>query len=206
MRDNYAILARQAREKFLTYDQQEIIAKSPVRCDSRFLYLPVLDRTCMVCRQTGSLYWSEPDGTVTPSTQPGEALTVFDYLCDGRPHRSLSGEFIAMANFGGQIHTSLLESPQPSALELAADREPARFREACQALGGEPVGNADIGYRIPFFPDLPVVLRFWHSDEEFPPQLRFYWDKNALFYLRYETMYYALGILQNRLLHLINSV
>lgn len=204
MPNNYAILARRAQEKFLTYDQQEIIAKSPVRFDADHLYLPVLDRVCRICRHTGRLFWIEPDGSVTPSTEPGDALTIFDYLCDAHPHRTLSGEFEAMANFGKQFHSDLLESSAPSALELAADCDPARFRRACQDLGGEPVANGDVGYRIPFFPDLPVVLRFWLSDEEFPPQLRFYWDKNTLFYLRYETMYYGLGILQNRLFYHIN--
>ena len=133
-------------------------------------------------------------------------MTIFDYLCDSRRDRCLSGEFIAMANFGHQFHSGLLESGAPSALERRADQDLPGFCRACRALGGEPVTGGDAGFRLRFFPDLPVVLRFWASDEEFPAQLRFYWDKNTLFYLRYETMYYALGILQSRLLYLINQV
>ena len=37
------------------------------------------------------------------------------------------------------------------------------------------------------------------GDEEFPPGLRFLWDENALMYIRYETMYYAKGLLLQRL-------
>ena len=203
--DNYQIQAQRARQRFLTYDQQQIIAKSPLTFDDDYLYLPVLDRTCMIRRQTGELFW-QAGGICTPSHDPSDAMTIFDYLCDSRRDRCLSGEFIAMANFGHQFHSGLLESGAPSALERRADQDLPGFCRACRALGGEPVTGGDAGFRLRFFPDLPVVLRFWASDEEFPAQLRFYWDKNTLFYLRYETMYYALGILQSRLLYLINQV
>lgn len=203
--DNYQIQAQRARQRFLTYDQQQIIAKSPLTFDDGYLYLPVLDRTCMIRRQTGELFW-QAGGVCTPSHDPSDAMTIFDYLCDSRRDRCLSGEFIAMANFGHQFHSGLLESGAPSALERRADQDLPGFCRACRALGGEPVTGGDAGFRLRFFPDLPVVLRFWASDEEFPAQLRFYWDKNTLFYLRYETMYYALGILQSRLLYLINQV
>lgn len=203
--DNYQIQAQRARQRFLTYDQQQIIAKSPLTFDDDYLYLPVLDRTCMIRRQTGELFW-QAGGVCTPSHDPSDAMTIFDYLCDSRRDRCLSGEFIAMANFGHQFHSGLLESGAPSALERRADQDLPGFCRACRALGGEPVTGGDAGFRLRFFPDLPVVLRFWASDEEFPAQLRFYWDKNTLFYLRYETMYYALGILQSRLLYLINQV
>ena len=203
--DNYQIQAQRARQRFLTYDQQQIIAKSPLTFDDDYLYLPVLDRTCMIRRQTGELFW-QAGGVCTPSHDPSDAMTIFDYLCDSRRDRCLSGEFIAMANFGHQFHSGLLESGAPSALERRADQDLPGFCWACRALGGEPVTGGDAGFRLRFFPDLPVVLRFWASDEEFPAQLRFYWDKNTLFYLRYETMYYALGILQSRLLYLINQV
>ena len=203
--DNYQIQAQRARQRFLTYDQQQIIAKSPLTFDDDYLYLPVLDRTCMIRRQTGELFW-QAGGVCTPSHDPSDATTIFDYLCDSRRDRCLSGEFIAMANFGHQFHSGLLESGAPSALERRADQDLPGFCRACRALGGEPVTGGDAGFRLRFFPDLPVVLRFWASDEEFPAQLRFYWDKNTLFYLRYETMYYALGILQSRLLYLINQV
>ena len=46
---------------------------------------------------------------------------------------------------------------------------------------------------------LEIGIFFWHADEEFPAQLRFYWDENALMYIRYETMHYTLGWLRSRL-------
>ena len=53
--------------------------------------------------------------------------------------------------------------------------------------------------RAAVFEDLRIAVQFWHGDEEFSPRLRFLWDAAADQYLRYETMYYALGLLRTRL-------
>lgn len=50
------------------------------------------------------------------------------------------------------------------------------------------------------FEDLSVWMQFWQGDEEFPARLRWLWDENALMYLKYETMYYAVELLEDRLL------
>ena len=88
---------------------------------------------------------------------------------------------------------------QRSALELLYDKDPARLRAACETLGGEALPGADVSYALPFFEDLRIAVQFWHGDEEFSPRLRFLWDAAADQYLRYETMYYALGLLRTRL-------
>ena len=38
------------------------------------------------------------------------------------------------------------------------------------------------------------------GDEEFLPRIRYLWDENALQYLRYETMYFAVSLLRQRIL------
>ena len=196
--DNYAVLADRARQLFLTYDQNRLIANAPVTADQAYIYLRVLDRTCRISRSRGYIQW--PDGECwQDSTLPGDYLTIFDYLCDSKPDRTLSGRWLSMANFGNLFHTGLLENSVPSPLELRIDREPEAFRRACRALGGVPFDRCDIGFRLPLFPDLPVAVQFWHSDDEFGPRLRWLWDENALSFIRYETMYYALGILRGRL-------
>ena len=46
---------------------------------------------------------------------------------------------------------------------------------------------------------LPVLLRFWSADEEFPAQLQLLWDRNTCRYLRYETTFYLSGEILRRL-------
>ena len=79
------------------------------------------------------------------------------------------------------------------------NRDPAALARACEALGGTPLSGADVGYTLPLFPFLPVQLRFWHGDEEFPPSLQLLWDEHTLQFMRYETTYYAANHLFTRL-------
>ena len=56
-----------------------------------------------------------------------------------------------------------------------------------------------MAYSIPVFDDLRLLIQLWFGDEEFPAQLRYLWDENALMYLKYETMYYAVPLVLNRI-------
>ena len=45
---------------------------------------------------------------------------------------------------------------------------------------------------------LPVILRFWESDDEFPASLQGLVDWNILEYMHYETVMFAIGHLLER--------
>ena len=203
-KDNYALAAEDARKRFLTYDLSKIICKSPVTTDEDFLYLPVLDRTCRVEKSTGRMAWSSPGGwEETAAFQ--DVLTIFDYLCDGKENRRPTGEMKSMAFFGKLFHSSLLEGERASALELRIDQNPENFRRACLQMGGTPFPTGDLAYTFSLFPDLELTAQFWFSDEDFPPRLRYLWDSSANDFIRYETMYYALGIFRDRLSFWLDS-
>ena len=126
-----------------------------------------------------------------------EVMTLLDLLCDSRDDRWISGHWKNMQSFGLQFHRNLLEKPDPFAREI--DRNPEGFAAACRALGGVELTGADLSFQMEVFDGLPVAFRFWHGDEEFEPQLRWLWDENAHMYLRYETMYFAVELLQRRI-------
>ena len=104
-----------------------------------------------------------------------------------------------MADFGLMFHRNLLESKTDPVAEGFQAR-PDAFRKACEALGGKPFPKGDIAYAIELFDGLSILIQLWFGDEEFPASLRFLWDENAKMYIRYETMYYAIGLLKERLL------
>ena len=56
---------------------------------------------------------------------------------------------------------------------------------------------------IPAFSFFPVLLQFWESDEEFPPQIKILWDDQTMRYLNFETTYYLQGDLLKRLQELL---
>ena len=195
--DNYQIQTQQAKKRFLSYDQQKLIEKLKLKYDAEFLYVKMLCKLYRLNRTSGDLEsW---DGkTWQDSNTFGEVLTLLDLVCDSREGRYLSCRWKNMQSFGLMFHQNLLEKER----DPWADRfqqDPEGLRKACLALGGQPLPQGDVAYAIELFDGLPIALQFWEGDEEFPPRLRFLWDENALMYIKYETMYYAVNLLMDRI-------
>ena len=56
-----------------------------------------------------------------------------------------------------------------------------------------------MGYAVELFDGLKIGILFWAGDEEFTPRFCYLWDENADQYIRYETMFYAVDLLRQRL-------
>ncbi len=197
-KDNYAIQMAQAQRRFLTYDQEQILKKCPMPYDGEYFYPVMLGQRYRLRRQTGFLE-RQQGGNWQDANQFGPVMTLLDWICDCKPNRQLAGTMTGIQNFGHQFHQNLAEGGQDPVADRF-DRDPASFHRACKALGGTPLPGCDMGYAVELFDRLPIGIKFWHSDEEFPAQIRWFLDANALQYLRYETMYYAVGLLKGLLL------
>lgn len=198
MENNYAIQAGDAKRRFLTYDQQGLIRKYGLKNDEKYLYMTLLSRPYRVSRTTGDLEkWAEESWRDGNSYE--EVMTLLDLLCDAREDRSLSGNWKSMQNFGLMFHQNLLEEQRdPNAAYF--DKYPEAFRKGCLALGGKPIRGGDMAYAVELFDGLAIGVQFWHGDEDFLPRLRYLWDENALQYIRYETMYFAVGLLMQNIM------
>jgi len=199
--NNYEVQLRQAQARFLRYDQKALIQKLKLQADEKFIYVTLLCKAYRLCRRTGSLQRLE--GTWVDANTHGEVMTLLDYVCDSREDRFLTGRFVNMSEFGLRFHQVLLESNDPFAEAIQTDR--AGFRRACLAMGGQPYPGGDEAYSMELFGGLRIAVLFWEGDEEFPARVRYLWDENALMYLKYETMYFALGILRGRILGLMQE-
>lgn len=195
--DNYRLQVEGAKKYFLRYDQDRLVKKLRLKADRDYLYTKMLCKPYRIHRRTGTVerldeIWVETNGH-------GEVMTLLDLVCDSREDRFLTGRWKAMSNFGAMFHRSLLEEQEdPFARAIQENRE--GFCRACEKLGGEPEPSGDISFSLEVFEGLKVLLQFWEEDEDFPPQVRYMWDENALMYLKYETMWYALGMLQKEIL------
>ena len=191
-RDNYAIQARQAKKHFLTYDQQELIRRCRLCHDESYFYITFLSSPHRICRISGDMerregdVWADANGF-------SQVMVILDWLCDSRPDRSISGRWANIVSQNHSIHRDLQEEDDPFARLI--DENPQAFQDACQALGGEELPGPDMGYAIELLDGLKVFLQFWHADEDFYPRLLCMWDENVLQYIRYETTWYAAGLL-----------
>lgn len=195
--NNYAIQAAQAKARFLTYDQEKLIAKFRMNADADYLYVNLLCQPYRIQRRSGDMEYLEADSWHDGNTFE-EVMTMLDLLCDSRDDRWVSGCWKNMQSFGMQFHQNLLEE-QPDPMAETIDSNPQMFREACLALGAKPLRGADACFSFEIFDRLPIAIQFWHGDEEFLPRLRYLWDENARMYLRYETMYFAVNLLLRRI-------
>lgn len=194
--DNYAFQAAQAKKRFLTYDQQELIRRCRLRFDEDYFYFRFLNETYRLCRHSGDL--SRLHGGWISADSFAEVMTVLDWLCDSRPDRYITGRWVNIVNQNHSIHTGLQEDGDDP-VAGAFDRDPDSFAKACEALGGERVKGGDVSYAMELVDGLRICVQLWHGDEEFSPRLRFLWDENTTRYIRYETTWYATGLLLRRI-------
>ena len=195
---NYLLQAQSAKQRFLSYDQQKLIQKFRLEWDETFLYTTLLGRKYRICRQTGDMDCLT-DGGWADGNSYEEVMTLLDLLCDSRDDRFIAGRWKSMVSFGLTFPQNLLQDardPLPERFGTA----PEALRKAGLAIGGKPQAGADIAFVFEVFDGLPIVLQFWHGDEEFAPRIRWLWDENARMYIRYETMYFAVGLLRRRIL------
>ena len=145
--NNYEIQLRQAQARFLQYDQKALIDKLKLQADEDYLYVTLLCKSSRLCRGTGSLERLEE--TWVDANTHGEVMTLLDYVCDSRPDRHLTGHMVNMSVFGLRFHQVMLESKDPFADAIQADR--AGFRQACLAMEGIPYPGGDEAYSIELF-------------------------------------------------------
>ena len=196
-RNNYLIQVKQAKKRFLTYDQQELICRCGLRYDEQYLYTKLLTEEYRICRHSGDLERFFR-GCWVDGNSFEEVMTLLDWLCDSRSDRYITGCWVSMITLGHSFHGSLQEKTDDPHAYLF-DRDPDGFKAACKALKGEEMDGGDIGYAIELMDGLRIFAQLWHGDSEFAPRLRFLWDANTTRYIRYETTWYALGLLLQRL-------
>ena len=191
--NNYAIQAQQAKQLFLTYDQQQIIDKCRLASDSEYIYVNFLCKQYRIRRRDAFAEYQNGSQWLDGNSFE-EVMTLLDLVCDSWDSRFLTGKWKNMTDFGLMFHRNLLENardPWAEKFEAAPDA----FRAACEKLGGKAFPQGDMAYAIELFDGLSILVQLWFGDEEFPASLRFLWDENALMYIRYETMYFAKGLL-----------
>lgn len=197
--DNYVIARDRAREYFLGCDLRKLLLRPGVAAEGEKITFPFLGSMVSVSRETGIVTCAYPDGKSWEGDF-SECLSIYDWLCDAKfdvqpsenycPVHSLPGVLV-----GGNGGLSMGDKK----LCTLADKNPDAFRAACEFLGGESYPAGEIGYKVAVFPNLSVILKFYHSDEDFPAQLTVLWDRNTLELVKYETTYYIAGVLFRRL-------
>lgn len=197
---NYEKTKNSMAEKFLQYDQEIMARKFGLYQDDKYLYIRCLNRSYRISRKTGQVTWSD-DGFLTErKADYNEAMTIYDVLCCSEDNCCLTGEWVNIGSLSAIRAGNLKKGTDffRDAAEPFAGKTEALSR-SCEALGGKKLEKGDVAYQFQLFPFLPVILRFWDFDEEFPASMQILVDKNILKYMHYETLMFAVSHLLHRL-------
>ncbi len=195
--NNYAVMVNDAKKRFCTYNVEIIAAKNGVSHTDTHIITTFLGETARIEKATGNVTVGSREAVF------GEILTLFDWLCDGKPDTAASYDFCPVTSLPGIFVAGKGLTLNGDRLADTIDKNPEKFCAACKALGGTEIKAGDIGFQLMALPGLPMQLKFYHSDEEFPATLTLLWDKNILQFIRYETVYYLAGCLLARLATLL---
>lgn len=196
---NYEIAKQKVQEQFPQYNHKEIAEKLKIPLENGFLYLEFLSRNYRVDCRSGSVEWSENDFADRVEADFNEVMTIYDILCYSKTDAAPSNEFALIQRLSTvQNAASYAGEGAFRRDEAFFDGKTAQLAQALKSLNGKPYGKGDVSFRIPVFQSLDVIFSFWDSDEDFPAQMKLLCDKNILQYMHYETVWYLLSHLVQR--------
>ena len=199
--DNYELARDRAQAYFLHYSQETVIHKWKLEHTKEVLYVNFLGRPYAICRKTGRI------DRLFDGKQAGfsEVLSIFDLLCHEGNDPFLTGKFAPVNSLRGCSVSAGVDTPFYNNTAAYFESEQNEFIAACQALGGVPVDAGDIGFSFPLFDQMRVILKFYHSDEDFPASITFLWEENTLSFAFYETVFYMAGFILDEICNRMNG-
>lgn len=127
-------------------------------------------------------------------------------LCYSKDGCHLANEFVNI-NSLSTIRTGNL-SQNSGFFQSTADSfhgKSLELHNACIALSGKELDKGDVAFELKLFSFLPIIIRFWEADDEFPTSLQILVDRNILDYMHYETLMFALTHLFHRIKEMQNE-
>lgn len=202
--ENYDKMAAFGAQMFCEQDQEALLARFPLEHDDRFLYVVMLGDAYRIDRVDGRVERasSASDGVSAERWEPAtaqQALIVLDMACNRVGAPQLTGTWASTGELSGAASS-------PSTSGLYASRiasfagDPEKLRRACEAMGARAIPGGEVSFVFDVFDGMPLWLQFWDADDEFPAQMTFLWDKSTSLYLHYETLWYILFELLDRLI------
>lgn len=200
---NYDLQMQAAGRSFLACSTEEIAARFGLQRDAQWLYVSFLSAPHRISLTEGRVE-EKRNGQWNPASFH-TSMTIYDLLANPNGRPVLSGTWCAHdalnAVRSGTLRGKLVGVP-PEAARLFSGKQD-RLAHACKFLGGTPVSGGDYACILPIFDFFPVLLRFWDADEEFPAQLQLLWDQNTPRYLHFETTFYTIQAIIERLKSLL---
>ena len=193
-RNNYALMLEDARRLFLGCDMERGCRRVGQAFTDTEIPVRILGETYILRRADARLF--APDGAEADFET---AMSVYDLLGRSNAAPALTGQLVPTMELHGIMGSNSVHEDLGSGRAKPFAGKAAALEAACLRLGGVRAGKGDVSFTLPVFDCFPVQLRFWEADEEFPAQLQYFFDRNALQFLHYETLWYVSAMVTRRL-------
>lgn len=180
---NYDQVIENWRRKFLEMDQEELIRKFQLEADEEFLYVVYFSRKLRINRESGEI--------TDEGKRPGfdTVMNIYNTFYYSSSHPVASGNLVAFRQvkrvypFEAAYRRTII-----SRLQDTFSGKTDALRKACEALGGTPFPQGDVGYVLPVFPFLNIAVLFWDKDEEFDAQANMLFDSEITEFMHEENV------------------
>lgn len=180
---NYDQVIENWRRKFLEMDQEELIRKFQLEADEEFLYVVYFSRKLRINRESGEI--------TDEGKRPGfdTVMNIYNTFYYSSSHPVASGNLVAFRQvkrvypFEAAYRRTII-----SRLQDTFSGKTDALRKACEALGGTPLPQGDVGYVLPVFPFLNIAVLFWDKDEEFDAQANMLFDSEITEFMHEENV------------------
>lgn len=180
---NYDQVIENWRRKFLEMDQEELIRKFQLEADEEFLYVVYFFRKLRINRESGEI--------TDEGKRPGfdTVMNIYNTFYYSSSHPVASGNLVAFRQvkrvypFEAAYRRTII-----SRLQDTFSGKTDALRKACEALGGTPFPQGDVGYVLPVFPFLNIAVLFWDKDEEFDAQANMLFDSEITEFMHEENV------------------
>ena len=194
MISNYEKTKRQMQAVFAG-EADSAAERFGLESDGSYVYLTFLGRECRISREDGMAEIRKSAGADYEEADFEIALSLYDMLSRTNARIVPSGCLVSMQQLATQMRAVTAPSNSGFYGGLAAlfDHREEDLKNALRSIGAVPVPGADVSADVDVFRGLKLQFRFWCSDEEFAPQIQFFWDSCVLEHMHYETVWYVNG-------------
>lgn len=199
--NNYDKVAEDSKRNFILWDQEEIIARTKVKADARYIYLNFCDSPYRVNRKTGSVQCLA--NIASPyEARYNEVMGIFDFLCNSRAGAAPAGRWVTPAALTHYVGSDSGGSLFPQEAKFF-DENSQGLSQVIQKYHSFSAG--DVSCILPVFDSLSTVFQFWHSDDEFPPSIKFLWDADTPSFFHFETAMFTQAYWVEKLVNSIKA-
>lgn len=146
-KSNYDQVIENWRLKFLEMDQEKLTRKFHLEADEEALYIVYFSRKLRIDRKSGVI----TDQGVHPGFDT--VMNIYNTFYYASEHPVASGNLVAFRQvkrvypFEAAYRRTII-----SKLQIIFSGKTQELKMACEALGGTPLPQGDVGYMLPVFP------------------------------------------------------